>query len=434
MKPAERPILREFNKSQLVKFPVKETVTTTAHKASLMIQVQLGGIDPPTSKEFNGIRRQFAIDTSIILERVQRLLRCVIDCKSVDEDAIATRHALDLSRSVAAGSWEYSPLQLRQIPQVGLAAVRKLVGANVNSIERLDMKEAADIERIMSKNPPYGKKIKDYLAAFPRLEIRSEIISKAPFKKGVKPKVNVKAVLGYRGTKTPIWYGRKPSLMFMAETSDGRLVHFWRGNISKLDKGFELKFSVELHNVDDQIKCWISCEDLVGTVKSSLLQHDIPASQFPPPVAPRLQEITRKSPDATDKRQRVPVDEYGDGDVSDTEFLAAVMSATQKRNEKMKGVEKESTEYGSDEFADIDDLEPLETIEIPKGDRNLSKEKDNAPRMSNGKFACQHPCRDGQPLKNGKPCRHKCCSEGLDKPPSKKRKVSRFHLVERHDD
>lgn len=412
MKPNERSILRDFNKSPFIKFPIKETVTTTAHKVSLMIQVQLGGVEHPSSKEYNLIRRQFAIDTSIILERVQRLMRCVIDCKSFDEDAIATRHALDLSRSLAAEYWEYSNLQLRQIPGLGIAAVRKLVGNNINSIEKLDMKSDTDIERIMSRNPPYGKKIKDNLAAFPRLEIRSEIISKAPLKKGIKPKVNVNAILGYRGTRTPIWKGRKPSLTFMAETSGGKLVHFWRGNMMKLDKGFELRFSVELCNIEDQIKCWISCDEIVGTVKSSLLQHDIPASHFPPPEATPLPSATLNSRDVSDRRRFLDLDDFGDDDFSENDLVAAV-----------KSVEKDGTEYGSDDFADIDDLEALEKIQLPKKGRKKSKEKEAAPRMSNGKFVCLHDCRDGRPTKHGKPCKHKCCSKGLDKPPTKKKKV-----------
>src|SRR5271169_5614576 len=102
MKPSERVCLREFNKSPFIKFPIKENISTSAHKISLMIQVQLGRIDTPTSKEFLVIRRQFGVDTSIIFDRIQRLIRCVIDCKAGDRDAISTRHAADLARSLSA--------------------------------------------------------------------------------------------------------------------------------------------------------------------------------------------------------------------------------------------------------------------------------------------------------------------------------------------
>lgn len=415
MKPNERPVLREFNKSPFIKFPIKEAVTTTAHKVSLMIQVQLGGIELPNDKEFNFIKRQFMVDKSVIFDRVQRLMRCIIDCKSFEEDSIATRHALDLLRSISAGFWEYSNLQLRQIPQIGPAAVRKLVSGNVNSIEKLDEKDAAGIERIMSKNPPFGKKTKDHLAAFPRLELKSEIVGKVPFKQGKKPKVVVRAILGYKGTETPTWNGVKSSLTFVAETSEGRLVYFWRGNIAKLDKGYELRFNVELSSVDEQIKSWISCDDLVGTVKTSTLKHDIPASYFPP-LSTHEESKPRELSEASKKKASV-CDDFGDEELSDDEMIAMA-----------KSLEAGDTDSESDGFADIDHLEAL--IQ-PKRARDVTKEKTEGERMSNGKFACQHTCRDGQLLKNGKQCKHKCCNEGLDKPPVRKRKVRRgfFRIV-----
>lgn len=417
MKPNERPVLREFNRSPFIKYPIKEAVTTTAHKVSLIIQVQLGGIELPNEKDFNFIKRQFMVDKSVIFERVQRLMRCVIECKAFDEDAIATRHAVDLTRSMSAGFWEYSNLQLRQIPQIGLATVRKLVSANINSIEKLDDKDAAGIERIMSKNPPFGKKIKDCLAAFPRLELKTEIVGKLPFKQGKKPNVTVRAILGYRGTKTPAWNNVKPSLTFMTETSGGRLVHFWRGNISKLDKGYELRFAVELSSVDEQIKSWISCDELVGTVKTSTLKHSIPASQFP--SQDTLEELKSHELSEAIKKKPSACDEFGGDEISDDEMIAAA-----------KSIEKGDTDYDSDGFADIDDLEALTK---PKRVRELKKGKFETERMSNGKFACQHTCRDGQLLKNGKQCKHKCCSEGLEKPPVRKRNVKQCFCQSERD-
>jgi ATP-dependent DNA helicase HFM1/MER3 len=407
MKPNERPILREFNKSPFIKYQVKETVATTAHKVSLMIQVQLGGVEYPNEKEFNMIKRQFMVDKSVIFEKVQRLMRCVIDCKSVDEDAIATRHALDLARSLSAEIWEYSNLQLRQLQGVGPSAVRTMVSSNINSIEKLDEKDASGIERIMSKNPPYGKKMKDNLATFPRLELKSEIVGKAPFKQGRRPKVYVKVILSYRGAKTPVWGGKRPSLTFMAETSDGRLVHFWRGNIAKLDKGFEIRFDVEVSSVDEQIKCWIACDEVVGTVKSSTLQHDIPSSHFPAP-SPAEGRNTRELFNASIKKS-LSTDEFGDDDFSEDDLVAAI-----------KRIEKGSKNNDSDGFTNIDDLE-----NSPQAKKLgvVKNGKADPERMSNGKYACQHNCRDGQLLKNGKSCKHRCCSEGLDKPPARKRKV-----------
>lgn len=411
MKPNERPHLREFNKSPLIKYPIKETVSTTAHKISLMVQVQLGGIDPPNDKEFVSVKRQFASDKGIIFERIQRLIRCVLDCKLVDCDAVSTKHALDLARSLSAEYWENSNLQLRQIPQLGPAALRKLVNNDVNSIENLAKLDTAGIERVMTRNPPFGKKILDLLVGFPFLKLGLEMVGKMPSKPAQKPKVHVKATLWYSNAKVPVWMGRKPALTFLAETSDGGLVHFWRGNISKLEKGCELKFTVELSAPGDEIKGHIACDDIVGTLRSFTLKPDIPASAFPPPP-PRTEEKTQSQPakknsafDGLDDS-----DEFGEGGFEDDDLLAAA-----------KSVEKPASDYGTDDFADIDDFEAAPATQGKM--KAKETEEFESVQMENGKWTCNHHCRGGKILKNGQTCKHKCCHEGLDKPRKARTKV-----------
>jgi ATP-dependent DNA helicase HFM1/MER3 len=409
MKPSERVCLREFNKSPFIKFPIKDTISTTAHKISLMIQVQLGGIEHPTDKDFMVIRRQFLVDKSIIFERIQRLIRCVIDCKSADCDAVATRHALDLARSLSAEYWESSNLQLRQVPNLGPVANRKFASNNVSSVEKLASLDTASIERIMGKNPPYGKKIQDSLIGFPRLTLVSGFVERTMLKVGQKPEVSVKAILGFKNPKVPVWAGRRPSLTFMAETSDGTLVHFWRGGIQKLDKGFEVKFTVELSSSEDEIKCYLTCEEIVGTICSSVLKPKLPASAFPAPKPAKKLEPTTQT-----KKKNETVgegDEFGGDGIEDDEMLAAV-----------KGIEVPASDYGSDSFADIDDFnKELVAVDLKK---SQVIEVSESIQMENGKWTCNHHCHGGQLLKNGRPCKHKCCHEGLDKPRKVKRKVN----------
>ncbi|CZR57128.1 related to ATP-dependent DNA helicase [Phialocephala subalpina] len=422
MKPAERPFLREFNKSPFIKFPVKEAVTTTAHKVSLMIQVQLGGVNLPTNKEFTLVKRQFGTDKSIIFDRIQRLIRCVIDCKAFDGDGVSTRHALDLARSLSAEYWENSNLQLRQIPQVGPAAHRKLIQSDIKTVEQLAGLDTASIERAMSKNPPYGKKTKDLLASFPRLNLTAEITGRANSKHGHNPKVIVVAHLSYSNDKVPVWNGRRPSLTFMVETSDGKLAYIWRGSIARLENGYDLDFPVTSSRPEETITIRLACEEVVGTTKSFTLHHNTPASAFPTPSP-----STGTKAGSTDDTNKVhnEVDDFGDDDLGDEDMLAA-----------LKGVE--ATELpGSDDFADIDDIEakttkpkkktkPAKRESTMKGSVKESMHNDpddtnetevlESVQMANGKWTCNHVCRDGAPCKNGKPCKHRCCKEGLDKP------------------
>jgi ATP-dependent DNA helicase HFM1/MER3 len=409
MKPNERPVLREFNKSPLIKYPIKENISTTSQKISLIIQVQLGGVELPSDKEFLIIKRQFMVDKGVIFERIQRLVRCIIDCKSVDCDGIATRHALDLARSLSAGYWENSNLQLRQIPQIGPAASRKLVAHNVHSVEEMADLDTGNLERIMSRNPPFGRKMLDSLAGFPHLTIAAEVAGRAASKAGENPKVMVKARLGFANAKSPLWNGKRPSLTFMAETSGGALVHFWRGNIQKLEKGHEVKFLVELSSPDDEIKCYVACDEIVGTFRSSLLKPDIPVSEF---VKDLSKQSKRQGGFAGRRESSGTVDEFGGDEFEDDELLEAV-----------RRVDALPSEHGSDDFADVDDL-----IETHDSKRERSEDDAEPVLMENGKWACNHQCGGGQALKNGQSCKHRCCHEGLDKPRKPKRKVCPIDL------
>jgi ATP-dependent DNA helicase HFM1/MER3 len=410
MKPNERSVLRELNKSPFLKYPIKDNISTTAHKVFIMIQAQLGGVELPNGKDAQVIRRQYLTDISLILDHARRLVRCIADCKIVDCDAISSRHALDLSRSLSAGFWESSNLQLRQIQQIGPAATRKLASGNINSIEKLSNLDTATIERLMGRNPPFGRKMLDSLAGFPRLSLAAEITGKVLSKAGNNPRVKVKAHLGYKNTKTLTWDGTKPSLTFMAETSGGTLVHFWRGNVQKLTQEQELKFDADIDSPEDEIRCQLACDDIVGTVVSFKLKPDLPASDFPPPKPNKqIQLLVKSNIKAADSDED---DEFGGAEFADEEVIAAVKSVEAAPQ----------SDYGSDDFADIDDLDNVfghGGSKKSSGDETLESVK-----MENGKWACNHACRDGQPLKNGQTCKHRCCREGLDKPRKMKRKVS----------
>lgn len=402
MKPNERPVLREFNKSPLIKYPINENISTTPQKILLIIQVQLGGVDLPSNKEFMTIRRQFMVDKGMIFERSQRLVRCIIDCKSIDCDGISTRHALDLARSLAAECWNHSNLQLRQVPQIGPAASRKLVAHNIQSVDQLADLDTATLERIMSRNPPFGRKILDSVLGFPRLTLTTEIVGRVASKQGENPKLIVETKLGYTNPKTPVWNGKKPSLTFVAETSDGTLVHFWRGNIHKLEKGCEVKFIVELSHPYERIECYVACDEIAGTSRTSVIEADIPASEFP--VKNPKESFSEKTRFILQYGNSDAADEFGGDSYDDEEFLEVAKSA-----------DATVSEFGSDEFVDIDDLIGTDVVASTGNEDEKSDNVSEPLQMGNGKWACNHHCR-GQLLKNGQPCKHRCCREGLDKP------------------
>ena len=404
MKANERAYFRDLNKSAYIKWPIKETVTSVSHKISLIIQVQLGGVDLPNEKDFN--RRQYMTEQALVFDRIQRLVRCVLDCKAHDADAVATQNALELSRSISAQYWEHLPNQLRQVSGIGPAAVRKLVAAGVASVDNLMATDSATLERVMSRNPPYGHKILESLKDFPRLTLKADVIGKI-VKVGQSPKLKIRASLGMKNSKVPHWGRQIVSLTFMAGVSNGSLAHVWHGAMKKLEKGFEFDFFAELLSPSDAVSCFIACDAMVGTVKSVILSHDIPASAFPPPKMAKVDSATPV--------QSIEADgefDYDDG--FDWDGITAKDLEDGIETARLEAASKNKESNNEDEFLDLDEVlaKPFQTAE-----KTASVQHQPMPaQMANGKWMCNHVCRDGRKTKHGTICKHKCCHEGLDKP------------------
>lgn len=79
--------------------------------------------------------------------------------------------ALMLERSLGAKAWDDSPLQMIQVPKIGVVAARKLVNARIRSIEELEAADARRIETFVGRNPPFGLEILDSLKSFPKLRV-----------------------------------------------------------------------------------------------------------------------------------------------------------------------------------------------------------------------------------------------------------------------
>jgi ATP-dependent DNA helicase HFM1/MER3 len=404
MKPTERICFRELNKSPFIKSPIKENISTFAHKVSLIIQIQLGAVDLPTDKDFNTIRRQYLAEKNIVFDRVHRLTRCVVDCKTYDHDAVATHNSLELSRSILAEYWENSPLQLRQINGIGPAALRKLVQKNITTLAHLASMDTASIERVLSRNPPFGKKILDFVNDLPWLTLDAEIVKKI-LKSGAPVKVQIRARLGLANTKFPSFQHKTLSLTFLAEVSSGDLGHYWRGSIKRLEKAFEITFICELLDPEDTVTCQIACDELVGTVRRVVLKPDIPESAFSPRPAPKADGIRASNGDA----------DFEWDDIEEADFLAALTSIEGEFTRTQRN------SYGRDDnFKDIDLFDDEGHITIPE---EVVAEQVEPLQLPSGKWMCNHRCSDGRETKSGNACKHKCCHEGIDKPRKVKKKV-----------
>ncbi|KAL8829578.1 MAG: hypothetical protein Q9170_006107 [Blastenia crenularia] len=422
---SEKRLLKDINGGNGVKYPIKVDIALPQHKRSLIIQFELGGVDFPADEQFARFQRQFSLEKNIIFKHIHRLVRCVIDCQIHLEDAVTVRHALELARSFAARVWDNSPYQMKQVPNIGPAAVRRLANGGINSIESLEAAEPHKIEMLMSKHPPFGSRILSSLKDYPKLRVSIKMTGKVcehynfrrqskpnetlqqDVKRGQPVKIKVKAEVGFMNEKAPTYFHRKAVYVcFLAERSDGRLVDFRRISATKLQNGQDILISVELLQQAQYVTCYVMCDEIAGTMRYAELKPNLPSSVFPSPPLPDNQDeriipvvpCNKKSSVASSSTVQGDEGLYDDG-AADADLLEA------------------ATLLG------FNDIEAFETSDDPNSskkkaqgktgkDHNETNEQDWAPtQLQNGKWACNHKCKDKTA------CKHLCCHEGIDKPP-----------------
>lgn len=431
-KPRERDVFRDLNKDNFIAYPIKGTVTTTAQKVSLLVQVELGKVDlsnvPPN------IRRPMIADTRAVIETMHRLVRAIIECKASDSDGVACRVALELERSISAGAWEGRSIQLTQVPQVGPVLMRKFVAAGITTVRALAGTVTADIERIASRNPPFGKKMLDDLSAFPSLTLETRITANKPRNHGEAPVARIDAVLGCSNTKgKPKWRGKIPSVTFMAETTEGELAYWWRGSLRKFKdedgNKMSLHFEVQLNAFTEEVICHFACDEVVGTILSRTLHHNLPVSAFPP-------KLSRQSSAESGKPAgKIPATtSWLDDEIDDDDLLDVLQVETSRDQDRdySDALEDEDLWTLIDREGNVQRTENSLHKEDPtkQSERGHSRtEGDRIPwqpvQLPNGKYKCNHQCADAGIKSSGRACTHKCCREGVEKPRRPKKASSK---------
>jgi hypothetical protein len=419
MKASEKALFKEMNKDVGIKFPIKVDIALSAHKISLLIQTELGGVEFPAIDLYKKYKQQYQQDKGIVFQHVNRLIRCIIDCQLYLQDSVSARHALELGRSLAARVWDTSPLQLKQLEQIGNIAVRKLAGAGINSMEILENTEAHKIETILQKNPPFGMRLLSKLVDFPKLRVSVKQIGKES-RLGVHVEVKLSAVIGFLNETVPLFFHKKPVYVcFMAETSDGTIVDFRRMHAKRIDTEDEILIQAKISKPTAYIACHVMCDEIAGTSQRAEIRLDqiptglfssINTSRHDGKRAAKVNRSLGNEHFKTASKAWEGTNGFGDGSLDDGDLLAA---------ETRKGVE----------VMDIDNLfeeegDPMKTNSPRTRSSQISKKRryegtpDEPVRLENGKWACNHTCK-----KEGKECKHKCCNEGLDlprKPPQKR--------------
>ncbi|KAF1977607.1 P-loop containing nucleoside triphosphate hydrolase protein [Bimuria novae-zelandiae CBS 107.79] len=417
----EKSLYKSINKSPYIRFPIPVNLDLPAHKVSLLIQSVLGGADISWDGEFAKHRVQYNTEAVVVFKQTNRLIRCIIDCQIYAGDSVSINNALIVERSLAARVWDDSPLQMKQIDTLGVVGCRKLAQAGIRSLEELECTDAHRIEYLLGRNPPYGLKILEKLRAFPKLRVSLQLqassVTKAP--EGVK--VMVKTDIGFINEQiTETFAGKVVYVCLLAETSDGRKAHFARISAKKVGNGQSLSIPVLLMTPNLSINCYIMCDGIAGTMRTASVTPKIAASLFPPPKTESAAacELPRPTSNMSRRRTETPAvsakstdgrDEFDDDSIDDDELVKASLNDL--------------------DFDHIDNYSNLtDTITRKNTAKNssakskgrvqeafklLEKQVQEPRQLVNGKWACNHACKDKDA------CKHLCCKEGMDKPPKK---------------
>lgn len=314
----ERDTFRDINKDPFIMYPVEGNVATVPHKVSLLIQIELGRVELTNINNFE--RQRLRGESLRVLEVMHRLIRAVIECKGSDSDGPGCWAALELARSLTAKAWEGRPMQLLQVPQVGPVLMRKLVAHNIRTVHQLADSDPGNIERIASRNPPFGKKLKDSVALFPRLTLATTV-KDCKVERDGKPMVHVDALLGFSSTRGK-WMSKVPIVTFLAVTSEGASAHFSRESLSSFNQeaqnSHQVRFTWMPSTFGETLICRFACEEIVGTVMSTELRHKFPASTFlhlPKKIQPLSNKSQGTAPDRTSAASPTFKDTVDDADI-----------------------------------------------------------------------------------------------------------------------
>ncbi|KAJ6050072.1 hypothetical protein N7444_006788 [Penicillium canescens] len=475
LKGGEKFLYREINRDPGIRFPIKVDIALPCHKTSLLLQSELGAIDYPDSDQLQKFKFTFAQDKSLVFYHVNRLVRCLIDCQIARGDSIAILNALELARSFGAKVWDHSPLQMKQIEQVGVVAVRKFAAAGITSIESLEETEAYRIDMVLSKNPPFGAKLLSRLKEFPKLRVAVRMLGKEVNNGGVT--LRFKVEVAFMNDKIPTFFQRRPVYVCcLTETSDGRMVDFRRTGASKLQERLDIDLSAELTSAEQFVVCHVMCDDIAGTGRLAELRPKLSPLSFTPMregnltsteashstanISPSsIREMvgssctSRSHRDAEDHVQKRVVD-AGKATSMSRSNVSAVARNTPKSRRDFDDLDFDGDDLQLDDFLAVNErsskpkhyskptFQPndemdwfsIDTtpsppqrgtkISNPRDDERAADMKDQEDenpepiRLANGKWACNHRCKDKTS------CKHFCCRDGLEKPPKPAKKRS----------
>ncbi|KAJ2045830.1 ATP-dependent DNA helicase MER3 [Coemansia sp. S16] len=136
-------VLNELNKSQWVRFKLKDRVQTIGDKVLVLLQYGLNCRSLPASNHAPGLSH----DMGRIIQIAQGVAMCVRECYVESGDVAGVSNSIILCRELVAKCAEDSSALLQQIDGVGPRYAELLWGQGIKSISLLCDAGAREIER-----------------------------------------------------------------------------------------------------------------------------------------------------------------------------------------------------------------------------------------------------------------------------------------------
>ncbi|KAL6712203.1 ATP-dependent DNA helicase MER3 [Coniothyrium glycines] len=413
----EKALYKLLNKSPSIRWSIPVNLDLPAQKVSLIIQSVLGNADISWDGDMSKHKTQFSTEVAIVFKSISSLIRCIIDCQISLGDSIGIHSALMIERSLGARAWDDSPAQMKQIESIGIVAVRKLVNAGIRCMDDLEACDPHRIETLLGRNPPFGLQILEKVKQFPKLRVSLHVQPSSVMKTAEGAKIQVKAEIGFINEKPPMHFNKQlVYVCLLAETTDGRKIHFARISGPKLGNGQSLVFPALLTSADQSINCYVMCDSIAGSMRGATVKPQIGAAMFSglkalvPDANHQPNMSRRRTEDSRTIRKPSTLSEDFDDDGIDDDALV-------------------KASIGDLDFDHIDNYaDPTTAITRKNTGKNKSnanvadaiQQSDELPaRLPNGKWVCNHPCKDRIA------CKHLCCKTGMDKPPKKKATAKR---------
>ncbi|KAL6902769.1 Sec63 Brl domain-containing protein [Trichoderma evansii] len=273
IKPEEKNLLREINDHTGIPYPIIGNATEPWHKVLLLVQIDLLRGGWPNKISANA-RKELLRESCRIYVVLDRVLRCLADILGEREDGRGVTVTLDVLRSVKAKVWEGTDMELLQVDGIGAAKMKRLVDAGVKNIKQLAGLEFYHIERLLSRNPPFGHQMIHQLSGFPLLHLHLDTVTKCTLSQDScqdtirsvphQPWV-VRVVLGFGNETVPTWCKRCPWTTLVIEGDDGRLLWFWRGSVKRMENNKIVFVRLDVKK-GESIKATFACEGIVGTL------------------------------------------------------------------------------------------------------------------------------------------------------------------------